>query len=358
MKIAKILTAVSLFCSFQAHGRGYVIGNGGDGYSVNGSIFVADLLEIGLEKISLAEDGAISPRIARNLDQIGLPFAYPRDALARKLTELNARVPGLADCLIVAMGLYRWRMVAVPIGLVNDLEGRTIGIPESLRVQLAVRLSDVIRIQQSVWDQLNETNKVALLLHEAFYSLVAPTIYQINRSPDGSVVALIETQSPRKTRELVGLAFDNDTSNRLLKLAIDYLGLEILGGSGPLDLIPKWNVKLVKAGNVAVQEFTFAFPQVMPIRAVKTFIAETCRSAIKTQTALRFSRATLVGALDQPSFKPTSVSYRSPFGDQTAISIELVSESSLNFQQPMSEQAACENALGAYVEAFRALGLI
>jgi hypothetical protein len=65
MKIARFLTLVSLFFSFQVHGRGYVIGNGGDGYSVDDSIFVTDLLEAGLERINLPKDGAISPRIAR-----------------------------------------------------------------------------------------------------------------------------------------------------------------------------------------------------------------------------------------------------------------------------------------------------
>jgi hypothetical protein len=249
-------------------------------------------------------------------------------------------------------------MLDVPIGLIDDPEGRTIGLPDSSRVQLAVRLSEVIRIQQSAWDHLNEANKVALILHEAFYSLIVPTFYKTNRNPDGTINSIIKIQSSRNTRELVGLAFDVDRSDKLLNLSINYLGLNFLGSSGASGIVPKWNIKLVTAGNITMKEFTFAFSDIMPVSSVQIFITETCQSAIESQSTSGSQSPVLSGVLSQSMLYPTSVSYDSPFGDQTAVAISPVDSNSLGFQRPLVDQTACENTLGAYLDQFKSLGLV
>jgi hypothetical protein len=252
------------------------------------------------------------------------------------------------------MGFFRWRLIEVPIGSVNDHEGNTLGLPESSRVQAAVRLSDIIRVQSQVWNRLDDLNKIALLVHEAIFSLIKTEPYEADNR------AGLFFQSSRKTRELVGLAFGADRNNHFQALARGYLSIPAEDTGPSFNKIPVWTLDMSdgKGGMTFLRSFQFALSSWLDKPDIDGFIADICRMPSKKQFP-SLGYLVLSGGIDRalPVRKPFS--YPSPFGFQYAVSIGMLSEkASSKTTYILFDEATCKKGVSAYIEIFKAAGIL
>ncbi|MGE3261020.1 MAG: hypothetical protein AB7K68_04495 [Bacteriovoracia bacterium] len=170
----KIWPAFLIFISSVAFagGSGFV-GNGGDGVEIEGRLYVRDLVMLGIHESPFVGEST-DPRLPVFPTSRAMPFSFPRELLARKLTDLNRVAPGMGDFLLVSMKLYTWVLQDFPLTPINNPGDTVILPPGSKVVQIANRLGTTIRIHRESWNRLNDENKAALLIHEAVYSLVRP----------------------------------------------------------------------------------------------------------------------------------------------------------------------------------------
>jgi|GEM_PF-4469788 len=182
-----------LFISTNVFAGGFVGGNGGEGIDDHGRLYVRDLYSIGAHTSPWFGD-AVDPHLPP------LPkftFAYPRNLLARKLTDLNEGTPGLGDFLLMAIKQYTWTLVDAELNLADSLRD-PVKIPPGIKIKhIAGRFGHSIRINKVNWMKLNDENKVALIIHEAVFSLLEPTA-----DPNGFF-----SQSSEVARELTGQFF-------------------------------------------------------------------------------------------------------------------------------------------------------
>lgn len=150
---------------------GTFFGNSGDGVDDGVHLYVRDLFESGTA--TQPYFGTISdPRFERQFNLAH--FQELRPLMARKLSDLNRAYDGLGDLLLQAIAMYHWEFTDLPLELIPDIE--QVKLPESVRrVQLANRLGGSILISRPSWSRLDLSNRVALILHEASYSLLVPT---------------------------------------------------------------------------------------------------------------------------------------------------------------------------------------
>lgn len=161
----------SFFISTLAFGNGFV-GNAGSGVSVHGALFVQDLYSV-----SAHLKPYIGPSVDLRLAALKkFPFPIPETLLLQKLTDLNKAATHLGDFLILAMNEYDWILVDEELVLLDE-GNDPVALPAGAeRVQLANRLQGLIRINSHGWSKLDDANKVALLIHEAVYSLLTPNL--------------------------------------------------------------------------------------------------------------------------------------------------------------------------------------
>jgi hypothetical protein len=167
----KLLFAL-LFISPLLHANGFV-GNGGNGIQLGSKIFVYDLFILSAHT---------KPYFGNEIDETlpSLPsdeafqFTYSKTLLKRKLTDLNRIAPGLGDYILMSMKSYNWVLVDTPLTSIKIAKG-AIKLPAGARVlQIANRSDLIIRINRAVWQKLDDANKIALLIHEAVFSLLRP----------------------------------------------------------------------------------------------------------------------------------------------------------------------------------------
>lgn len=153
---------------------GFVLGNGADGLIVDSKLYLRDLVEAGVETQPYFGD-KIDARLAErikvlSIDKTRLP--YSEELLVRKLSDLNRIYPYFGDYIFEALQSYQWLAVQAPLFLLPDPE-TVVDLPFE-RVQIANRLDFTIRVHHDSWMRLNDENRVALLIHEALYSLLEP----------------------------------------------------------------------------------------------------------------------------------------------------------------------------------------
>lgn len=191
------LFILSFWLSFHVHAStGIFIGNGGDGVEVGNRLFVKDLfLAHAHENPYFGNE--IDPGLPGLPDETTIEFGYPRELLARKLTDLNKALPGLGDYLLASMKVYHWKLQDLPLRKIVGPE-QIVAYPAGLeQIQIANRFQFFIRIDRAAYARLDDANRVALLLHEAVFSLVRPFPVSDGRA----------YQSVHVVRDLVGLFF-------------------------------------------------------------------------------------------------------------------------------------------------------
>lgn len=176
--MTKLLFGIWLLlgCSLaQASGSGF-IGNGGQGYRIGGKLYVRDLVEAGIH-LTPYVGAAFHPQETPEALQLLFPFPIPAETLSRKLQDLARVRSDLPWYLHQVFAHYRWLLVDQQLEETTEADPDMIHLPEgSERVQIANRFQLSMRISRSAWRELNDEQRAALLLHEAFYSITRPVL--------------------------------------------------------------------------------------------------------------------------------------------------------------------------------------
>lgn len=164
----KLLVLVLLFCS-NSFANGF-LGNPGKGVLVQDKVFLQDLYSLGVHNNPYFGSETLSQ--FQELPDLG--FSYPKELLSRKLSDIEAAVPGLGTCILESMKVYDWFIIKEDLKVITD-DNDPVALPEgALLIQVANRRNASIRINEDAWTKLDDANKVALIIHEAVYSFVKP----------------------------------------------------------------------------------------------------------------------------------------------------------------------------------------
>ena len=170
MKWLSFLICLLTLNAAHAAPGGDVIGNGGDGVVIEGQLYLLDLVEFGNFKLpyfdpnSRAESSDLA--VLKSISHLPVDHSL----LARKIGEIRALSPLLADSLLQAIRMYTWRLVSYELVDVGD-ENTVVNLP---RTQIAIRSRKAIMIFENELLRLNDANRVALILHEMIYAMITP----------------------------------------------------------------------------------------------------------------------------------------------------------------------------------------
>ena len=170
---------------------------GGVGLNIKGKIQVLDLLEAGVEDHpffdpSVKADENCKKRVLKAISS----FSYSADLLCRKLTEIHKLEPDLVFAILNSFERYNWQPITMNLVYTKDVQSTVKYDPKSV-VQLAVRNSRRIQVVKEHWAKLTAAHQVALMLHEALYSV------SVLKYPDA-------TYRSSRTREFTGYLFTKD----------------------------------------------------------------------------------------------------------------------------------------------------
>lgn len=192
----KTLLCLSLCFFTSAAGAVIRVGNGGEGVRKNGALYLRDLFEANLH-LNPYIGQSIEPYFETEVQHSNVSrLPIPLDLLARKLTDLQWVSPQLGHYVLAAINSYQWIFVDEPLQPFDD-EGSPFVLSE--RVPLANRFQSTIRLQRSAWRQLSPAHRIALILHEAVYSMIKPVCRED-----------LCKQPSYQAREITALLFSND----------------------------------------------------------------------------------------------------------------------------------------------------
>ena len=167
------LLLLLLPCDFARAGGSGFVGNGGDGVELNGQLYLRDLWSLGLEGSAFVGT-AIDSKQPLPPDSSSISFVYPQDLLTRKIADLNRACPGVGDYVLGSIKSYAWVLEDFPLTPIQDSDDPLLLPPGARLVQIANRFGNTIRIHAASFARLDDVNKVALIIHEAVYSLITP----------------------------------------------------------------------------------------------------------------------------------------------------------------------------------------
>lgn len=181
---------------------GILVGNGGEGFLENKKIYVRDLYDAGIHQSpyfgEVAETRWLDWHKASNIKSIGVSETL----LAKKLTDINKMEPHLGTWISQIINQYSWIFTEKELSLLLD-DAPIKKDSEKNRVQIANRDLNTIRINSKAWKALSEEQKIALVIHEAIYSMVKPEC----KNPP----TCTEFRQPsRIAREVVAIVFKKD----------------------------------------------------------------------------------------------------------------------------------------------------
>lgn len=295
---------------------GYVVGNGGDGLLISGKLFVRDLVESGVQfepyvgsKVVFSKGFKARLR-AMSIDEGSLPFS--RELLAAKLSDLENLSPYLGHFVLEAILAYRWIAVDSALAPIGDYEMVLKELPAN-QVQIANRLDTTIRVHNESWNRLNDRNKIALIIHEAIYSLLKP---KCEESPYRCF------QSARVARNIVGKLFMADffhnRSDQQVRKLVEKLEI-------PLEMIRPtvskriWNIEWVSPEGAAVSSVKLALDLPLTNPSVKNYIDSTCREFEQHQELDSSKDFLLRTSIQLPPYEKRMESYPTFSGGSTGV---------------------------------------
>ena len=162
-----------LFSLLSWAGTGTSIGNGGVGITHNGKLYVLDLFEHGVHDKPVFGDEALVHWVPDEVETLfsGLNLSKStQDQYAKKISDVMRRDYAFGRIIMDANLQLDWRLVDSELDRLSD--DQSVLAPAGL-VQIAVRQKYIVFICREKWEQLDDANKVALLLHETIYALTA-----------------------------------------------------------------------------------------------------------------------------------------------------------------------------------------
>lgn len=199
------ITTLLIFCLFTLQSVAHEVNNGGDAIGIGDRYYSFDLYEHGVERNPFfMNQVSTDPKVTDHVNR-ALPSSFPRDLLAKKLSELRKTEPIVAWALIETMRIYEWIILSSPLPEVDDLQDSLWGPNPPGLAQAALRQNRRIFISRPIWEKMDQANKAALVLHEAWYALTTP------KRKDGVGPFM---QDSRYARRLTGFLFTEDLEKK------------------------------------------------------------------------------------------------------------------------------------------------
>ena len=188
-------------------------GNGGDGFVIEGTPYLYDLVEAGVHKTPYFDHNIkLDPYLQGRIEKI---FSHAPDLdlklVTRKLIEIYNVDKIFGISLLYAMELYSWRWVDLSLYDVPDDGDTVVRYNRDMLIQLAVRYNRAITIDATEWTKLNGGNKVALIFHEVIYALLNPKFIRSEKciAPSDCQTDIYE-QDANLARQITGFLFTGE----------------------------------------------------------------------------------------------------------------------------------------------------
>lgn len=190
------------------------IGNGGEGVLVDDQVYVRDLYEQG-SHLHPRFGSQISTSLlgAWNNTTLAKQFSSEKSLVLQKLTDIEMTFPGLGFATMQALEKYNYLFVDMLELLANDSPT----VPESQRIQIAVRYYKTIYLSKTAWGKMSLESKAALLIHEGLYGLAKITCDENDCQ-----------QKSKQVRPLIGRFFSSASHDELKALIRENLDVQSL----------------------------------------------------------------------------------------------------------------------------------
>lgn len=171
-KLAALSTTFVLLFSSICNASYVFVGNGGEGYASNGSLYTRDLYDYDLHMAPWF--GNYADPLLSNEIKLWNPLnltPFEVELLARKLSDLNSAQEFFGDDILLILKYFHWSFTEENLVLIEPDEIRK-PIESKNRFSIANRFLNSIVINKSLFESLNSENKIALILHEAIFSVL------------------------------------------------------------------------------------------------------------------------------------------------------------------------------------------
>lgn len=222
-----LVVMLSLFSTQMAKATGGNEGGaGGNGLMVDGTPYLFDFVETGIEKNPYIDsDIKKHPQFSTTLAMVsghlgkfeGFQDQEVTETLALKLLEIGRLNTGLGYAVALAFQSLNWYQVNADL---VDAWAGTSAVNANHRISLAVRIGADVRISRGYFTKLTLANKVGLMIHECIFSLTYP-----------KDIGSQHEQNSDAVRDIVGNLF-----SRKMKTAADRN--ELAGHWASHDLVP------------------------------------------------------------------------------------------------------------------------
>jgi hypothetical protein len=148
----------------------------------------------------------------------------------------------LGHRILLSMAWLDWRMVETSLLRLND--DQAVLNPKNL-VQVAIRQKLVVFIDQNLWSQLDDSNKVALLIHEALYAMAAPRAGMQNAPDTRAMTGLLftrpfvdfgfKTSFTNSSFEFGGQAYEQTLFKKGSQIRLAHVRVDPSGGGSGTD---------------------------------------------------------------------------------------------------------------------------
>ncbi|HVK60689.1 MAG TPA: hypothetical protein VM432_04020 [Bdellovibrionales bacterium] len=149
------------------------VSGGGLGVRIEGKAYLLDLADYDLHKNAATITTTTDTTFIIAMKANNLPEWLPFEALTRKLTDLEKLDPVFASAVFETLIKMEWVKTALTLEPTPD----RVDVPVNIELlQLARRDGPIVRVQSQLWDELDEPNRVALVIHEAVAALAAENV--------------------------------------------------------------------------------------------------------------------------------------------------------------------------------------
>lgn len=183
-----VFLAFAFVASVGFAGKGGAdVSGGGGGVQIGSKVYLYDLYEAGLHQTPYIEHKAGDIEFENEFTKASLPQEASLVLLARKLRDIETLDPYLAAALVEGFKVLSWRVVDQKLERSPDFGN---DVKEVELLQLANRRGGIVQIQRSLWNMMDDANRVALIIHETLAAL-QPAQAQGNQGPLRRLVAYL-----------------------------------------------------------------------------------------------------------------------------------------------------------------------
>lgn len=205
--MSKKLFYLFILLSFQSLSSTLFIGNGGELFEIDSKLVLRDFAEYNLFNQPHFECNDKSFPSVNKIDLIFFSkLRISKELLSQKLCDIQLISPKLELVIAGLINHHSWVLVDQELGLLPD-DSPLFELKSRKRLQLANRTLSTIRINKDLWFQLDESQKIGLIIHEMIYSLLKP--FCIDQECN------YKKQPARIARQITAMLFNKYTYSQL-----------------------------------------------------------------------------------------------------------------------------------------------